>query len=116
MQKITSTEQGKTTAFVGRVMFTVFWDVKGMVHTGFMPTGRAINFELYFETLGTLSMLSSRVHPHMEEPLSINVTMLDYIPTSAREAADIQHVCFTILDHPPYTPDLAVQIFICVPS
>jgi len=38
------------------------------------------------------------------------VTVLDCTPTDAR-ASDIQCVGFTGLDHPPYTPNLAVLDF-----
>jgi hypothetical protein len=43
--------------------------------------------------------------------LSFIMTVLDCTPTSARRAADIECVGFTVLDHPPYTPNLAVLDF-----
>ena len=76
-------EHFKTTAFVGRGMFTVFWVVKGVVHTGFMPTGTTVNFELYCETLGTLNEFILR-----RRSLSFNVKMLDNTHISARGAVD----------------------------
>ena len=39
------------------------------------------------------------------------MTVLDCTPTSARSTADIQCVGFTVLDHPPCTPNLAVLDF-----
>jgi len=42
---------------------------------------------------------------------SFIVTVLDCTPTSAKGAADIHCVGFTVLDHPSYTPNLAVLDF-----
>jgi len=39
------------------------------------------------------------------------MTVLNCTPTSAKRAADIHCVGFTVLDHPPYTPNLAVLDF-----
>jgi len=48
--------------------------------------------------------------------LSFIVTVLDCTPRSARRGADIQCVGFTVLDHPPYIPNLAVLDFHLFPK
>uniref|UniRef100_A0A1B6JMV6 Tc1-like transposase DDE domain-containing protein n=1 Tax=Homalodisca liturata TaxID=320908 RepID=A0A1B6JMV6_9HEMI len=90
-----------------KLMATVFWDRKGLIHVEFMPRGETINSEAYIETLHRLrraiqnkrrGMLSSKVvlihdnaRPHC----------------SARTKAELNSFKWQIFGHPPYSPDLA---------
>jgi hypothetical protein len=44
----------KTAVSTGKVMLTVLWDVKGMVHSEFMPSDTTIIYKEYCETMGKL--------------------------------------------------------------
>jgi hypothetical protein len=58
----------KTAASASKVTPRVFWDIKGMVHSGFMPTGTTINSEHYCETLWKLKARLQRARPHIKPP------------------------------------------------
>lgn len=59
----------KTEVSAGKVILTVFWDVKGVVDTEFIPTGTTTNFGWYWETLRELKTLFRRVRPPTQQPL-----------------------------------------------
>jgi hypothetical protein len=50
---ITSTKKTEDCGYVGRVMFRVFWNLKSMLLSEFMPPGTAVKYE-WCETMGKL--------------------------------------------------------------
>jgi hypothetical protein len=50
----------------GKVMLTAFWDVNGVVHSEFMPTGITINSEHYVEMLQKFKARIQRLCPDMQ--------------------------------------------------
>jgi hypothetical protein len=48
----------KTAPSGGKVMLTVFWDINGVVHSEFMPTGITVNSGCF---VGTLQKLKARI-------------------------------------------------------
>lgn len=99
-----------------KVMATVFWDRKGLIHVDFMPRGETINSDVYCETLQRLrraiqnkrrGMLSAKVffihdnaRPH----------------ASARTREELHRLKWEIFGHPPYSPDLAPSDFHLFPK
>jgi hypothetical protein len=45
----------------GKVTLTSFWDIKGVVHSEFMPTGTTINTERYCESTTSEGASSNEV-------------------------------------------------------
>lgn len=104
----------KTMPSAGKIMLTVFWDVRGVVHMEFMPKGTTINSARYSETLRKLKARIRRTRPHMEHPLLQHDNARPH--TSAATSATIRRLGFTVIDHPPYSPDLAPSDFHLFPK
>jgi hypothetical protein len=47
------------------ILLTAFWDVNGVMHSGFMPTGTTINSKHNTGKLQKLKACIRRVHPNM---------------------------------------------------
>jgi hypothetical protein len=81
------------------VMLTVFWDVKGVVLAKFHPTGAISNSERYCETPGRLRTRLRRILAQIEQPVLQHDSAGPHI--SARTAAEIRRLRFSVLHHPP---------------
>lgn len=106
----------KATLSAGKVMATVFWDRHGVLLVDFMPRGTTINAARYCETLEKLrraiknkrpGLLSKGVKFHHDNarPHTANVT-LDLLKKFGWE----------IIDHPPYSPDVAPSDYHMFPA
>ncbi len=85
------------------IMLTLFWDINGLVHVDIAGRHVKIN-AAYYQDLLTLSR-SKRRKPR-GQPLYL---LHDNAPIHTANATQqtIQQIGFTILPHPPYSPDLA---------
>ncbi|XKL68404.1 hypothetical protein PGB90_003895 [Kerria lacca] len=88
-----------------KVMLTVFWDCEGVVHREFLPKGCMINSERYINTLRTLKIRLQRVRSHHPVFLLQHDNARPH--TRARTIEVLSSLGFTVLPHPPYSPDLA---------
>jgi histone-lysine N-methyltransferase SETMAR len=92
-------------------MVTVFWDAEGMILVDTIPHGHTINSDTYIKTLKALQKHYRRVRPHKiiaEILLQCNSAQPH---TSFRTQEAIAKLGWTILSHPPYSPDLAPSDF-----
>jgi len=105
------TKKFKTSTSVKKNMVSVFWDRKGILLVDSMPPGTTTNAAAYCETLTRLrraiqnkrrGMLS-----HGECPLHDNVRPHSVHVTTAL----LEKFKWDILDHPPYSPNLASSDF-----
>lgn len=90
-----------------KLMATVFWDRKGLIHIEFMPRGETINSAAYCETLQRLKRAIQNKRRGM---LSAKVFLIhdNARPhASARTQEELQRLKWEIFGHPPYSPDLA---------
>ena len=99
-----------------KLMLIAFFDARGIVHMEFLPQGQTVNQHVYKEILRRL-LRSVREKRH--ELWQDNVWLLhqDNAPADAlsiRQFLTERNV--TVLDHPPYSPDLAPCDFFCSPS
>ncbi|KAJ4427740.1 hypothetical protein ANN_25393 [Periplaneta americana] len=101
----------KQTLSVRKVMCTVFWDRKGILLIDFLPRGESVNADLYCETLRKLRRAIQNKRRGM---LTAGVVLLhdNARPHTARcTAAVLTEFGWDLLDHPPYSPDLAPSDF-----
>lgn len=98
----------KTQPSAGKLMLTVFWDARGPVLEHYGERGTTINSVRYSE------MLTDRLKPAIRSKrrglLSEGVVLLhdNARPhTAVHTAETLQKLKFKVLDHPPYSPDLA---------
>jgi histone-lysine N-methyltransferase SETMAR len=101
----------KVTPSAGKVMLTVFWDCQGVLLTNFQKKGDNVNSESYCEVLLMLRDAIRRKRPGL---LTRGVLLLhdNARPHTARLTQEkINHLGWELLEHPPYSPDLAPSDF-----
>jgi histone-lysine N-methyltransferase SETMAR len=97
----------KTAPSAGKVMVTVFWYCDGAILVDVMPRGATINSEAYINTLNKLKKCFRRVRPD-KNPAEMLLQHDNARPhTSLRTREHITKMGWTVLPHPPYSPDLA---------
>ena len=94
-----------------------FFDMRGIVHYEFVPTGQTVNQVYYLEVL---ERLCEKVRQKRPEIFAINSWILqhDNVPThttlSLRECLATKQI--TVLEHPAYSPDLTPSDFLLFPK
>ena len=106
-----------------KMMLTVFFDVKGMVLTEFLPSGETVDSDLYCQTLKNLKEAIRRKHPQLwgarlrrDQPCPF---LLHHNNASSHTCvltlALIGESNIEMLAHPPYSPDLTPCNFFLFP-
>ena len=101
----------KITPSAGKVMLTVFWDYQGVLLTNFQKKGDTVTSLSYCEVLIKLRDAIRRKRPGL---LTRGVLLLhdNARPHTARLTQEkIRQFGWEILQHPPYSPDLAPSDF-----
>ncbi|XP_053206260.1 histone-lysine N-methyltransferase SETMAR-like [Panonychus citri] len=92
-----------------KVLISVFWDYKGIVHFELLPEGQAINAEVYCQQLDRLNEKLSTERPSLVNRKGVIFHQDNARPhtaslTSNKIKNDLK---WELLPHPPYSPDLA---------
>lgn len=97
----------KSAPSAGKVMASVFWDSEGVLLVDIMEPGTTINSTAYVATLKKLQGRLRRVRPHRqnEDVLLLHDNARPHV--SRQTTGDIRKLGWTVLQHPPYSPDLA---------
>jgi len=98
-------------SFSKKIVASVFWDRKGILLVDFMPPGATINAAAYCDTL---TRLRRAIQNKRRGMLSRGVCLLqdNARPHSAHVTnALLEKFKWDILNHPPYSPDLAPSDF-----
>lgn len=98
-------------------MLILFYDSKGIVHKEFVPPGQTVTGAFYLTVLQRLLARIARIRPEYKEPGSWSL-LHDNAP-SHRSILIRQFLAqkqVTVLDHPPYSPDLAPCDFFLFPK
>ena len=105
-----SKKKFKTLPSAGKVMCTVFWDRKGVILLDFLEPGQTINSDRYIATLTKLKARISRVRP--EKKTTFLLQHDNARPhTSLKTVEHIVSLGWTVVPHPPYSPDLVPSDF-----
>jgi len=106
-----SKKKFKTLPSADKVMCTVFWDRKRVILLDFLEPGQTINSDRYIATLTKLKARISRVRP--EKKKTTFLLQHDNVRphTSLKTVEHIANLGWTVLPHPPYSPDLAPSDF-----
>ena len=105
-----SKKKFKTLPSAGKVMCTVFWDKKGVILLDFPEPRQTINSDRYIATLTYLKARISRVRP--EKKTTFLLQHDNARPhTSLKTMEHIANFGWTVLPHPPYSPDFAPSDF-----
>lgn len=106
----------KTVSSTEKVMATVFWDSHGIVFINYLKKGETITAEYYASLINKLKTEIMKKRPHfMKKKVLFHQ---DNVPlhTSTVAMAKIHELQFELIDHPPYSPDLAPSNFFLFPK
>jgi transposase len=90
-------------------MCTVFWNRKGVILQDFPEPGQTIKSDRHIATLTTLKARISKVRPEKTTFLLQHDNARPH--TSLKTVEHIVSLCWTVVPHPPYSPDLAPSDF-----
>ena len=85
-----------------RVMLSVWWGVKGVIHWEFLPTDRTITADLYIQQLDRVAV---KLRGKQDKVYFLHDNARPHIAKSTRKK--LLELGWTVLSHPPYSPDLA---------
>ena len=90
-----------------QLMLSVFWDKSGVIHLDFLPNGQTINGQYYAKLV---EECRRKKRKSRNVPLWL---LVDNAPVHASNVAQCstEKSGFTLLQHPPYSPDLAPSDF-----
>lgn len=100
----------------GKVMALIFWDSTGILMIDYLERGKTINGEYYAEQL---ARLRERIKEKRRGKLSRGVLLLQGNATAYKTPVaekSVKDCGFEIMDHPPYSPDLAPSDYYLFPS
>ena len=100
-----------------KVLLTVFFDYRGVVHQEFLPQGRTVNKEYYLEVMRRLREAIRKKRPelwknnswilhHDNAPAHSSLLVRDFLAKTNT----------TVMPQPPYSPDLAPSDFFLFPK
>ena len=98
-------------------MLITFFDSKGIIHREFDPTGHIITGAYYFEVLKRLMTRIRRIWPEYRYPETwflLHDNALSHASLIVRQFLEGNKVF--VLNHPPYSPDLAPCDFYLFPK
>jgi len=95
-------------------MLTIFWDTRGLLYMEFLTKGLTVNSDSYCATLRSLKQRIHRIKPERNTfPLHHNNAR----PHCSAQTQDaMTSLKFTVIPHPPYSPDLAPSDFWLFPK
>ena len=90
-------------------MLTGYWDSEGAVHTEFSEKGATINSARYVQTLQNRQNRIRRVRRQKTNVSLLHDNARTHTSNATCEA--IENLNFTVIPHPPYSPNLAPSDF-----
>ena len=100
---------------VGKVMCTVFFDSEGIVCTDFLPKGETINSAQYVSSLKRMLRAITKKRPDKRRH-NFALHQDNARPHVSRMTTDfLRDQKISIIEHPPYSPDLAPADFFLFP-
>lgn len=109
-------KKAKSTHSAGKVMATVFWDAKGVIHIDYLEKGKTINGGYYAALLDRFDVELHRKRPGLARKKAL--FHQDNAPAhrSAVAMAKLHELGYELVEHPPYSPDLAASDFFLFPN
>jgi len=100
----------------GKVMASVFWDAEGILFNDYLEKGKTITGEYYSNLLTTLDKKIHEERPSLQKKKII--FHQDNAPThkSVLALGKLRDLHYELLEHPPYSPDLAPSAFYLFPK
>lgn len=109
-------KKAKVQKSAGKIMLSVFWDCRGVILTDYLTKGHTVTSTYY---CNLLNKLKESVKQKRRGMLTKGVRLLvDNAPAHSSQASVVEAMTcgFQLLDHPPYSPDLAPSDFFLFPE
>ena len=90
----------------GKVLFSVFWDMLGILFIDYLEKGRTMNSEYYIALLVDLNEEINKKQPQMKKEKVLFHHDSTPCHKSIAMMAKLCELHFELLPHPPYPPDL----------
>lgn len=91
-----------------KVMITVWWSMKGIIHYDFLKPGESITAESYCKLLDAFHEKLRQKHPALvnrDSPLLLHDNARPHV--AKLTIAKLHELGYEILPHPPYSPDIS---------
>jgi [histone H3]-lysine36 N-dimethyltransferase SETMAR len=97
-------------------MATVFWDARGIIFVDYLEKGKTITGDYYASFLDQPKNKIEEKRPHLKRKKILFHQDNARVHTCLRSMAKIEELKFELVDHPPYSPDLAPSDFFLFPN
>ncbi|XP_025161796.1 histone-lysine N-methyltransferase SETMAR-like [Harpegnathos saltator] len=119
-QWVSSGERAPKKAKVGlsanKVMATVFWDARGIIHIDYLEKGKTITSEYYSELLDRFDIDFKQKRPHLAKKKVLFHQDNARVHTCVVTMAKIHKLGYKLLLHAAYSPDLAPCDYFLFPN
>lgn len=88
-----------------KVMLSVWWDYKGVIHHELLPSGTTVTAALYCTQLARLHTAMEQKRPEKDKVLLLHDNARPHTAKITRQK--LEELGWSVLPHPPYSPDLA---------
>lgn len=113
-------EQSKQCASVaeraGKVMATVFWDARGVIHIDYLPKKTTITGKYYASILDDFNEALKEKRPHLARKKVLFHQDNARVHTCPPPMAKFHEFKYELLPHPAYSPDLAPCDYFLFPN
>lgn len=109
-------KQVKGTKSAKKVMASIFWDAKGILMIDYLQTGKTITGEYYCSLLDQLDIKIREKRPGLTKKKIIYHQDNAPAHKSALTISKLTELKYELLEHPPYSPDLAPSDFHLFPN
>ncbi|GBP75472.1 Histone-lysine N-methyltransferase SETMAR [Eumeta japonica] len=101
-------KKAKQSLSANKVMATVFWDARGVIHIDYLEKGKTITGEYYSKLLDRFDVdLKQKRRPHLAKKKVLFHQDNARVHTCLVTMAKIHELRYELLPHPAYSPDLA---------
>jgi len=119
-QWVSSGERAPKKAKVGlsanKVMATVFWDARGVIHIDYLEKGKTITGDYYSELLDRFDTDLKQKRPHLAKKKVLFHQDNARVHTCVVAMGKIHKLGYELLLHPAYSPDLAPCDYFLFPN
>jgi histone-lysine N-methyltransferase SETMAR len=102
-----SVNKFKTVPLAKKFILTIFWDVRGVLYKEFLTEGSTVNSDRYCASLRSLKQHIRRTRSERNTFLLHHDNARPHC--SAQTQDTMTSLKFTVVPHPPYSPDLATS-------
>lgn len=99
-----------------KIMATVFWDARGIIHIDYLQKGRTITGQYYAELLDRFDADLKQKRPHLAKKKVLFHQDNARVHTCLVSMAKIHELGYELLPHPAYSPDLAPCDYFLFPN